>query len=163
MDVTSIGRSNPKKRLVHNHIKAGSKSKIIIIKWKGRSHLRPNSRAQMNSEEKHTRLFIEDQHNTSNSWKVTDGDSVEWFVLDEAEFGLEWISCRSILRRVTGFLHWKWLIFSTTKWMLQRQRNIQPVRMNQRLTDGKTQQEPMEMISLDGWANLYAPQTVFTS
>ena len=53
--------------------------------------------------------------------------------------------------------------FSSTKWMLQRQRNIQPVRMIQRLTDGKTQQEPMEIVSLDGWANLYAPQTVFTS
>ena len=52
--------------------------------------------------------------------------------------------------RVTRFLHGKWWIFSITKWMLQRQRNTQPVLMIQRLTDGKTQQEPMEMISLDG-------------
>ena len=53
--------------------------------------------------------------------------------------------------------------FSSTKWMLQRQSNIQPVRMTQRLIDGKTQQEPMKIVFLDGWANLYAPQTVFTS
>ena len=57
----------------------------------------------------------------------------------------------------------KMVDFSSIKWMLQRQRNIQPVRMIQRLTDGKTKQEPMEIVSLDGWANLYAPQTVFTS
>ena len=39
MDVISISSCNPKKRLAHKHIKAGLKSKIIIIKWKGRSHL----------------------------------------------------------------------------------------------------------------------------
>ena len=32
----------------------------------------------------------------------------------------------------------------SSKWMLHRQRVIQPIRTTQRLTDGKTWQEPME-------------------
>ena len=53
--------------------------------------------------------------------------------------------------------------YTSSTWMLYRRRIKQPQKTNQRLTVGKTEQDPMEAISPDGWAYLYAPQTVFTS
>ena len=62
-----------------------------------------------------------------------------------------------------GSLSKKMVEYTSTTWTLHRRHIIQPQRITQRLTDGKTVQEPMETVSLDGWANLYAPQTLFNS
>ena len=78
MDVTSIGRCNPKKRLTHNTIKAGCQNKIIIIKWKGRCYLRTSSRTdQASLTETEARLLIVDQHSTNSSLNGTDEDDAE--------------------------------------------------------------------------------------
>ena len=84
--------------------------------------------------------------------------------LGQIIFGIIWHAnwCMMISDAVLfGFLSKKMDKFISTTWKLHRQCNIQPLRMIQRLTDGKTAQEPMEVVSLDGWANLYAPQTFF--
>ena len=111
MDVTSIGRCNPKKRLTHNTIKAGCQNKIIIIKWKGRCYLRTSSRAdQASLTETEARLLIDDQHNTNSSLNGTDEDDVELSDLDESESEQERSRRMQNSGRLTGFLQNKWMI-----------------------------------------------------
>ena len=76
MDVISISSCNPKKRLVHKHIKAGLKSKIIIIKWKWGSYLEPNSRTQLSPDGRYIELLTEGQHTTSYNEGVMDGGRI---------------------------------------------------------------------------------------
>ena len=78
MDVTSIGRCNPKKRITHNTIKAGGQNKIIIIKWKGRCYLRTDSRTDKAIlTETEAKLLIDDQHSTNSSLNGSDEDDAE--------------------------------------------------------------------------------------